>query len=336
MQQTRGGKSLEQLNSEFFLKTRNPALKKTLNDCRQVAKSKSGILLIGESGTGKEVIASYIHALSQRANGPFVAVNCGSYSSSLLDSELFGHEKGAYTGAVSARAGKFEIANGGTLFLDEIGEVDQAIQIKLLRAIDTKSIERIGSNQLQRIDFRLISATNRPLAAAVAEGNIREDFFYRISTIVIRVPPVRERREDLPALIRFFITQFEQENGLKMRRMDREVWDFLLEYDYPGNIRELRNTVERLVVLSPNGHITAASLPILTHIKGRAERRINGGGLGGDGGQLVSWKEYKERSEAAYLRYALDSCGGNAAEAARRLGLSARQMYNKINAYGLK
>lgn len=318
------------LRENYFLQSDNPAFRTMLERCRQVASSMAGILLIGESGVGKEIIAQYIHALSPRADKPFVAVNCGSFSMSLLDSELFGHEQGAFTGAVKPRAGKFEIAAGGTFFLDEIGEIEPSIQIKLLRTLESKTIERLGGNNLRKIDFRLISATNRPLDQAVISGQFREDFFYRVSPIVIEIPPLRQRREDIPPLLDFFIAQLSRENGKPISRIEPEVWEFLVNYDYPGNIREMKNIIERMVVLSEQGVITAAGLPVKYNLFRRQHP------LPAAGGDILPWKAFKEQSERAYLEYALSTHDYRIGEAARTLGISPRQIYNKINEYGIE
>ena len=289
----------------------------------------SNILLTGESGVGKEVIAQLIHNMSKRADKPFIAVNCSSYSDTLLNSELFGHEQGAFTGAYKSRAGKFEIADQGTLFLDEIGDIDFTTQIKLLRTIENKTIERIGSNDLRKIDFRLISATNRDLSGDVASGRIREDFVYRISTIVIHIPALRERKEDLQSLIDFFIKNAELENDSPIRGIEPDVQDFLLNYDYPGNIRELKNIIDRMVVLSSDGMINQDGLPILYNL---GVKKV---GNNSPFQRIIPLREYRDQTEKEYLIWVMQQADGNVGDAARMLSLSKRQMYNKIRAYEL-
>lgn len=322
----------EQMEQTFYLKTKSPAYQSALNDCRRVADSMANILIIGSSGTGKDVAARYIHACSSRQDQPFVAVNCSSFTETLLESELFGHEQGAFTGAVRSRTGKFEQANHGSLFIDEVGDLSMNIQLKLLRAIETRVIERIGSNVPRKLDFRLIAATNKPLAPEIAAGRFREDFFYRISTIVIRLPNLQERREDLPDLINFFLQASQKNNRRQIRRIEPEVRDFLMNYHYPGNIRELSNIIDRMVVLSENGVITRQGLPILYNMdrEGTPQQAKT------EFQELLPWKEFKRQSEREYLQWVLAKTGGNASEAARRLELSYRQLCNKILEYNLR
>ena len=334
--------SEDTIAKQFHLKTDNPAFRKTISYCRRVAASNANILLVGESGTGKEVAAKYIHALSPRSSRNFVPINCSSYTETLLESELFGHEKGAFTGALKTRLGKFDTANHGTLFLDEVGDISTPIQIKLLRVIDSKQMERLGSDIVRNIDFRLVSATNRDLGESVSDGTFRMDFFYRISTIVIALPPLRQRPEDLDALIHFFMEQSKKENKKTITRMEPEVMEFLHRYDYPGNIRELKNIIDRMVVLSDeDGVITKDGLPIMFSLwkKEKADHSLSRGHsipMPAKGDPVMPLKEYRELCEAEYLKWVLEYTGGNVAEAARQLNITARQLFNKINLYGLK
>lgn len=359
--------SLDLLTTKYRLHSKNPAFQKTLSFCHRVANSSANILLVGESGTGKEVAAQYIHSLSRRSSKNFVAVNCSSYTENLLESELFGHEKGAFTGALKSRPGKFDTANHGTLFLDEVGDISTPVQIKLLRVIESKQTERLGSDVTRYIDFRLISATNRDLNETVEDGTFRMDFFYRISTIVISIPPLRDRPEDLNDLIDFFLERSQQANQKAITRIDPEASEFLHHYDYPGNIRELKNIIDRMVILSENGVITKDGLPILYSLKrgtgkpaavppGSSYGSVAGSALSNHGlsssasgsafssapcgaafpNQIVSLQQYRDQTEAAYLRWALSQTGGNVAEAARRLHITSRQLFNKINRYGLR
>lgn len=327
------GITKRQLDDTYFLKSKSSAFLSMMHFCEQVADSNTNVLLIGESGTGKEVAARYIHACSSRAAHPFVAVNCSAYTESLLESELFGYEQGAFTGAVKSRIGRFELSDHGTLFADEVGDINMITQVKLLRAIETKVIERIGSNVSRPIEFRLLSATNKDLVAEVAAGRFREDFFYRISTIVIEIPPLRKRREDLEDLINFFLLQSQEENGKNIIKMEPEVVKFLMEYDYPGNVRELRNIIDRMVVLSEKGVITKSGLPILYNLKTGEKAAPPKSGPARD--RIVPWREFKRDSERDYLQWVLEQTCGNVAEAARALELSPRQLFNKIGEYGL-
>lgn len=321
----------EGLMKNYLLETKSKVFKKMLRICEKVSKSNTNILLVGESGVGKEVIARYIHTCSNRCRRTFVPVNCSAFSETLLESELFGHEKGAYTGARDLRKGRFEIANHGTLFLDEVGDVSLSTQVKLLRAIESKSIERIGSNILRFIDFRLITASNKDLKDEVIKGNFREDFFYRISTIVVRVPPLRERREDLDSLINFILEKSSNENRIKITGMDKEVREFLYQYDYPGNIRELKNIIDRMVVLSEKGIITKDGLPVMFSVK-KKDAQMNST----DYSEVIALKEFRKRTEAKYIKWILGVTGGNVAEAARRLNVSSRHLFNKINEYKIR
>ena len=232
-----------------------------INMASRVASSRASVLIQGESGTGKELLARLIHQLSPRVGKPIVVVNCGALSENLLESELFGHEKGAYTGAVSRRIGRFEEADGGTLFLDEIGELSPAIQVKLLRFLQEREISRLGSNASISVDVRIISATNRDLEARVKEGHFREDLFYRLKVVTMALPPLRERKEDLPSLIDHYLEKFARENSRTIKGVTAEARDMLLKYDYPGNVRELVNIIERAVVIARDDYITVSDLP---------------------------------------------------------------------------
>ncbi len=315
---------------KYFLDTKSPAYARVLSDCRRVAASNANVLLIGESGTGKDIAAQYIHVLSRRADKNFVAVNCNAYTESLLEPELFGMEPGIFSDTIRRRIGKFELADKGTLFLDAIGDVSLTTQVKLLRAIETKEIERLGGNNKKLLDFRLITATNRDLPTEVINGSFREDFFYRISTIVIRIPPLRERKEDLVGMIEFFLKKAQEENEIRIDRIEDKVWEFLTSYDYPGNIRELKNTIDRMVVLSKDHVITSEGIPILYNLKRLAPISSY------STHELIPWKEFKRRSEREYLEWALRQTGWNISAAARELSLSTRQIFNKINEYNIE
>ena len=250
-----------QAQSPFIIESKSPKFRQVVDIAKKITKSNSNVLILGESGTGKEIIARYIHENSARSSRQFMPVNCHAFSGTLIESELYGYEKGSFTGAMKDRRGRIEASGGGTLFLDEIGDMQLDTQIKLLRTLETKKIERIGSNQSIFVDFRLISATNSDIKEKIANGSFREDFFYRISTIIIELPPLRERKEDLPALIDFFIKKFQVEQQKTILEVEQDVISYLMTYNYPGNVRELKNIIERLVVLSENGILRKEDLP---------------------------------------------------------------------------
>ena len=314
----------------YYFSTKSSTYARALSDCHRVASSNANVLLIGESGTGKDVIAQYIHYLSKRSEKDFIAINCNAYTENLLEPELFGVEPGIFSDTIRRRIGKFEQADKGTLFLDSIGDVSLTTQVKLLRAIETKELERVGGNNKKLLDFRLITATNLDLPTEIINGRFREDFFYRISTIVIRIPPLRARREDLEGLILFFLKKSQEENGIRIERIEDKVWEFLINYDYPGNIRELNNTIDRMVVLSRNHVITTEGIPILYNLK----RTKQVSSLPTH--EMVTWKEFKRRSEKEYLEWALRQTNWNISAAAKELALSTRQIFNKINEYNIE
>jgi two-component system, NtrC family, response regulator HydG len=327
----------EKASNKYELDTKNSKFRSILNVIDKAAESNASIFLTGESGVGKEVMARYIHNKSRRSSGNFVAVNCQSIPENLLESELFGHEKGSFTGASERRIGKFQEASGGTLFLDEIGELPVNLQTKLLRALETRTIERIGNSKPIDVDIRLISATNRSITDAIRKGTFREDLFYRLNTILVEIPPLRERKEDLLSLAEFFFSKCRAEQKKKIKSIDSKVMDFLLSYDYPGNIRELRNIIERLVVLADNGCVSEKDLP--DYAGNSNESLVIQAGFQDDPEapeEIKPLKDFKRRFEAEYIRKALVSCGGNMTEAAKLLGISRRQLFNKVMDYGLK
>ena len=298
-----------------------------LKQCCRVSGAKANILLIGESGSGKEVAARHIHACGPRCNKNFVPVNCSALTESLLEAELFGYEQGSFTGAVRAKAGKFELSHEGTLFLDEIGDTNLQTQPKLLRVLETKKTERVGSNEERHIDFRLISATNTNLISKVHSESCREDFFYRISTIVIEVPPLRERGADLPDLIDWFLKRSQKENNVVIREIEPAVRDFLLQYDYPGNVRELKSIIERMVVLSEDGVITGDGIPVLYDLKRESAPQT---------ARLpIPLKEFRRRTESEYIDWVIQEYKGDLNAAAGKLGISRRHLDNKIHDYHL-
>lgn len=314
-----------QNDTEIFMNSKNEEYKRLLEMCKRTADTGINVLLLGESGVGKEVIAKYIHRLSSRRSEPFVAVNCQVFPEGMIESELFGHEKGAFTGAVDSRIGKFEQANFGTLFLDEIGDLPIATQGKLLRAIESRKIERLGSNKSINLDVKFISATNKDLEKQIIKGDFRDDLLYRINTLTLYIPPLRKRREDLPALIKFFIEKIEIEQKKKITRVDDEVMAFLLNYDYPGNIRELKNITERMIALSKDGVITINEIlmPIGDVIEKNTAEQIG----------VKALKKARSNFECDFISKALRSNDGNVVRTAKELNISTRQLWNKISEY---
>lgn len=303
----------------------SPAMQEVLAMVRQVAPTRSTVLIEGESGTGKEMIAQAIHRLSPRRDGPFVAVHCAALAPTLLESELFGHERGAFTGAVERRIGRFEMADGGTLFLDEVGEIAPSIQVKVLRVLEERRFERVGGTAPVDVDVRLVAATNRDLRAMVAAGTFREDLFFRLHVVAIRLPPLRERAGDIPLLAARFAEELAAANGMPPPRIAPEAMDALSAYPWPGNVRELRNTIERMVVLARSDTLGTADLP--------AEIRSAAGAVGA--GPAVDGLTI-EAAERRLIEAALAATGGSRARAAERLGISRRTLHRKLERYGLR
>jgi DNA-binding NtrC family response regulator len=291
---------------------------------RLVADSNSTVLVIGESGTGKELVARSLHLNSARRSRPFLPVNCAAIPDTLVESELFGHEKGAFTGAGEKRKGVFQAAEGGTLFIDEIGEMSLGLQSKLLRAIENKKVMPVGSATELPVDVRLIAATNRDLQDAVQQKEFREDLYYRLKVIVLRLPPLRERRDDIPLLVRFFIDQLAEEAKRPVHDITQEALHALRQYDWPGNVRELRNTLEGIIVLSLKERIELGDIP--EHIR-QAEASAPVSSF--EPGMTL------QELEREAIRRTLDSTGGHRAETADRLGISVRTLQRKIKEYGL-
>jgi two-component system response regulator AtoC len=322
----------EELDKKFGLEKligNAPAMVDIYDRIRQVAPTRATVLIEGESGTGKELVAQSLHMLSPRKGARFVAVHCAALSPQLLESELFGHEKGAFTGASERRVGRFEEANHGTIFLDEIGEIDAATQVKLLRALGEQTIQRVGSNQNIKVDVRVIAATNKNLEAMVREGKFRDDLFYRLDVVPIHLPPLRERREDIPLLINAFLQEFSRQNQKKIAGLSADAQESLQRYDWPGNIRELRATIERAVVLCRGERIGVRDLP--ERIQGKlasAERAYPGGAT-----YVQSTDLNLEKMEKAFLEQALRLTDGNVTEAAKMLGISRRTLHRKIKTY---
>lgn len=308
----------------------SPALAEVLEVVRQVAPTRTTVLITGESGTGKEVVAKTIHQLSPRARGPWVAVHCAGLPASLLESELFGHEKGAFTGAHERRAGRVELAQGGTLFLDEIGEIDATTQVKLLRFLGERTFERLGSNKTQTADVRLVAATNKDLRAMVKTGGFREDLYFRLAVVPIHLPPLRERLSDIPQLAAAFVREFAKENGRSVKGIETAAMELMLKYRWPGNVRELRTAVEHAVVLCRGEWISVRDLPVAlrTAVVEPAPVEVRPVVPGG----RMTLRE----AERQLLIHALDECGGNRTEAAKKLGISRRTLHRKLHEFHLE
>lgn len=300
---------------------------RVVNIAGRVAGSNATVLIVGETGTGKEVIAKAVHFSSPRSEKPFVVVNCAALSESLLESELFGHEKGSFTGAERRRQGRFEAANGGTLFIDEIGEIPLSLQVKLLRVLQEKTFERVGSSVSIHTDVRIIAATNRDLEVMVREGTFRADLFYRLNVVSIRIPPLRERRADIRPLVDSFLQRFAEENGKQIDGISREAMDCLMKYSYPGNVRELENIVHQSVVLSRSSTITTDDLPI--RVKEEPQEFLPGEEPGSFTGKVEAY-------ERTMILEAMKEAGDVQTKAADLLGISERQLRYKLKKYGMK
>ena len=319
----------------FDLVGRTASMKQVYRLVERVADSPSTVLLTGESGTGKELVARALHSQSSRKNGPFVTVNCGAIPETLFESELFGHEKGAFTGAATAKPGKFELADGGTLFLDEVGELGRDMQVKLLRALQERSIDRVGGTRPVRVEVRVVAATNVDLQTLVASGHFRDDLYYRLAVVPIRLPPLRERREDIPLLVQHFVRRFNERLGMNVQTIDDDVMDALVQWSWPGNIRELENTIERGVLLAEDGRLSRDILPTApaAPASGQGERPVPV-----DVG--IGLKEYVRvhtvRLERDLILRSLGHESGNVTRTARRLDISRKALQLKMKEYGLR
>jgi len=309
----------------------SPAMRHIYKLIQQVAKTKTNVLITGESGTGKELIARAIHQESDRSDKPFVVINCGGIPETLMESELFGHKKGSFTGATQDKKGLFEIAHKGTIFLDEIGELGLPIQVKLLRAVQEKVFKAVGGNEDIVVDIRIIAATNKTLEKEVISGNFREDLFYRLNVIEIKVPPLRERKADLRALAQHFLEKYTKEMGKEISKFSSYALDLLTKYDFPGNIRELENLLERSVALSTTNIILPDSLALSMHkrrwIEGFKDRRFDLDEVS----RGVSLDGILEEIERAYLQKALDCCNGNKNKAAELLDITFRSLRYRLD-----
>ena len=300
----------------------SPAFLRSVEQAGMAARSDARVLLIGESGTGKELLAAHIHNSSPFSGGPFVKVNCAAIPGDLIESELFGHEKGSFTGATSMRRGKFELADNGTLFLDEIGDLHANSQAKLLRVLQEGEFHRVGGEQTIRVSVRVVSATNRDLSAMVSAEKFREDLFYRVSVVPIRVPALRERPQDVAPMAQYFLEDFCTRNGFRQKSFDPEVWPAFEEYGWPGNARELRNVVERMAILSHGDVLELAAIPLELKLHRETAPRS-------------SVQEARESAERGHVLRALEEAGWNVSSAARALGMERTNLHKRIRALGL-
>lgn len=338
-------------SSELFrsLVGNSKAIQEVRRLIEHVAQTDANVLILGETGTGKEVVARNLHYMSSRRTKPFVPVNCGAIPAELLESELFGHEKGAFTGAITARQGRFELAQGGTLFLDEIGDMPMALQVKILRVLQEKTFERVGSNKTIQADVRILAATHRNLERLVDEGKFREDLFYRLNVFPIEVPPMRDRREDVPLLVNELVSRLES-SGSPAIRLSPNALISMSRYDWPGNVRELANLIERLAILHPFGVVDVSDLPSKyryadglqvsqTPILAQANDDRSGAGITSSVAVLprdgLNLKDYISDLEIAFINQALSECGGVVARAADRLQMRRTTLVEKMRKYGL-
>jgi two-component system nitrogen regulation response regulator NtrX len=317
----------EQVEQRWEIIGESPVMRQLRDQIATAAPSNGRVLIHGENGSGKELVARAIHVLSARSERPFVEVNCAAIPEDLIESELFGHEKGAFTGALSRRHGRFELGDGGTLFLDEIGDMSLKTQAKVLRALEEQAFERVGGRETIKVDVRVIAASNRDLLGLIAAARFREDLYYRLNVIPIEVPPLRSRQEDIPLLVDHFIRVFCAENGKRSKTLSGEALAYFLAYEWPGNVRELRNMVERLVIMAPRDVIDAEDLPAPLRPKDTsgpaAESRER------------SLREARDNFERAYILAELRANEWNMTRSAERLGIERSHLYRKIKAYGI-
>ena len=319
----------ETIESRFEIVGRSYAIRALTSQIEKVAVTPARVLITGENGTGKELVARAIHRLSPRASKTFVEVNCAAIPSELIESELFGHMRGSFTGAVSDRAGKFEQADKGTLFLDEIGDMSLAAQAKVLRVLQDGEDTRIGGSKPHRVDVRVLAATNKNLEEEISAGRFREDLFYRLNVVPLHVPPLRDRREDIPLLAQHFANVLSDRDGAVSRALDTSALEVLQRYDWPGNVRELRNAIERVMILAPGPRIGAADVSRLT-----GPRPPDASGLGSLL-ECKTYEEFKNAAERAFLLHKLREMDWNVSETARVLDMPRSNLYKKIERYGL-
>jgi two-component system nitrogen regulation response regulator NtrX len=320
----------QRLDERYVMVGESPALRRLRAEIEQAAPTNGRALIFGENGTGKELVARAIHAGSLRASGPFVEVNCAAIPEELIESELFGHARGAFTGALAARTGKFELADGGTLFLDEIGDMSLKTQAKVLRALQEQRVEPVGGTGSVQVDVRVVAATNKNLEEEIQRGRFREDLYFRLNVIPFHVPPLRERREDVPLLARHFAQVLSAEHGRRPRALSPEVTDALSQLPWPGNVRELRNIIERLVIMTSGDTIERRHLP--ASLLEAAEAAVPAAHEPGPAGTLA---EAREAFERRFILGKYHECGGNMSRTAEALGVERSNLYRKMKAYGL-
>ena len=319
----------ESIASRYEIVGTSYAIRALIEKIEKVAGTPARVLITGENGTGKELVARAIHSQSPRVKGPFVEVNCAAIPGELIESELFGHIKGSFTGAIADRAGKFEQADGGTIFLDEIGDMSLAAQAKVLRVLQDGVVTRIGSAKPVSVDVRVLAATNKKLEEEIAEGRFREDLYYRLNVVPVHVPPLRERREDVPLIAQHFVNVLSEREGMAPRVLAPDALQRLQEYDWPGNVRELRNTVERLLILAPGPRVTGADVDRL--VGRRSVEQTSMGALA----ECRTFDEFKDAAERAFLLHKLREFDWNVSETARALDMPRSNLYKKIERYGL-
>jgi two-component system nitrogen regulation response regulator NtrX len=320
-----------EVHAQYEIVGSSKAIRAVIERLEKVAPTPARVLITGQNGTGKELVARAIHALSPRAAGPFVEVNCAAIPSELIESELFGHMKGSFTGAFADRAGKFELADGGTLFLDEIGDMSLSAQAKVLRALQEGVISRVGSGKTLTVDVRVVAATNKHLEQEIREGRFREDLMYRVNVVPIDVPPLRARRGDIPELVAHFAAELTR-GGLPPKEIEPAAVQRLTAHDWPGNIRELKNGVERLLILAPGATVTEADVERLI---GKADGARNDAGADATWLRAGTFEEFKQAAERAFLRTKLQQHDWNVSETARTLQMPRSNLYKKIERYGL-
>ena len=318
----------QEISGQFEMIGHSAELQQVREQIARVAPTHSRVLILGESGTGKELVARAIHESSERSQQAFVKVNCAAIPEDLIESELFGHEKGAFTGASAMRDGKFLLADGGTILLDEIGDMSLRVQAKVLRVLQEGEFERVGGSQTVRVDVRVIAATNKTLEDEVRAGRFREDLYFRLNVIPIFMPPLRARKDDVPDLVHHFLEHYCRENGFRLKQMAPEAMARLQKYDWPGNIRELRNTIERLVIMTPGETITTADLPLSLQTPQPDIKSSLRPGL--------SLREVRDQVERDYISACLEATGGNITQAAQILGIERSNLHKKMRALGVE
>ena len=319
----------ERLGEQFAesnIIAQSPEMQEVLESIALIAPSDATVLILGESGTGKELIANLIHECSIRSKKPFIKLNCAALTEALLESELFGHEKGSFTGATERKLGRFELANGGSFFLDEVGEMSPTTQVKLLRVLQEQQFERVGGTEPIRVDTRIIAATNKELDKEIETGRFREDLYYRLNVVPIQLPPLRERREDIPPLAEYFLKFYTKKNRREIRQILPEVLDVMMRYDWPGNVRELENTIERGVIIARSEYLTPGELPPTIRKMAKS--------ITGYGSEVTVGSTIKEM-ESKFIARTLAAVDGNRTRAAKILGITRKTLQNKIREYKL-